>query len=75
MSVIAKYCPEITVNVVDVDENRIKKWNGDLKNLPIFEPGLAEIVRDVRGKNLFFSNEVKSSIKRQILFLYLLILL
>ena len=64
MSVIAKYCPEITVNVVDVDKDRIKRWNGDFDKLPIFEPGLAEIVNDVRGRNLFFSTEVKSAIKK-----------
>ena len=63
MSVIAKYCPDITINVVDVNEDRIKKWNGDYQSLPVFEPGLAEIVRDVRGKNLFFSIDVQNSIK------------
>ena len=64
MSVIAKYCPEIIVNVVDENEKRIKKWNGDCKSLPIFEPGLEEIVSDVRDKNLFFSTEVKNAIKK-----------
>ena len=64
MTVIAKYCPEVVVNVVDVNENRIKRWNGDCENLPIFEPGLAEIVSDVRDKNLFFSTEVKNAIKK-----------
>ena len=64
MTVIAKYCPEVVVNVVDVNEDRIKRWNGDCENLPIFEPGLAEIVSDVRDKNLFFSTEVKNAIKK-----------
>ena len=64
MTVIAKYCPEVVVNVVDVNENRINRWNGDCENLPIFEPGLAEIVSDVRDKNLFFSTEVKNAIKK-----------
>ena len=64
MSVIAKYCSEITVTVVDVDENRINKWNGDIDFLPIFEPGLAEIVSQVRGKNLFFSTELRRSIEK-----------
>ena len=63
MSVIAKYCPEIIVNVVDVNKDRIKSWNGDFDSLPIFEPGLAEIVKEVRGKNLFFSTDVQNSIK------------
>ena len=53
MTVIAKHCPEITVNVVDVNENRIKRWNDDCKNLPIFEPGLAEIVNDIERKTYF----------------------
>ncbi len=63
MSVIAKYCPDITVNVVDINEDRINNWNGDFDKLPIFEPGLAKIVRNVRGKNLFFSNDVHNAIK------------
>ena len=63
MTVIAKYCPEITINVVDVDEDRIKKWNGKYDGLPIFEPGLADIVKEFRGKNLFFSSDVQRSIK------------
>ena len=64
MSVIAKYCPDIVINVVDIDENRIKKWNGDCSNLPIFEPGLAELINNVRGKNLFFSTDIKAAIKK-----------
>ena len=63
MSVIAKYCPDIKVNVVDVNKDRIKSWNGDFDSLPIFEPDLAEIVREVRGKNLFFSTDVQNSIR------------
>ena len=63
MSVIAKYCPDITVNVVDINEERIKKWNGAINQLPIFENGLAEIISDYRGKNLFFSNDIKNSIE------------
>ena len=58
MSVIAKYCPDITVNVVDINKDRINNWNGDFDKLPIFEPGLSKIVSNVRGKNLFFSNDV-----------------
>ena len=63
MSVIAKYCPEITINVVDINQERINRWNGDCKTLPIYEPGLAEIVSEFRGKNLFFSSDIKNSIK------------
>ncbi len=64
MSVIAKYCPDIIINVVDVNTDRIKSWNGDYKYLPIFEPGLSEIVKEVRGKNLFFTTDVENSIKK-----------
>jgi len=65
MSVIAHKCPNITVNVVDINNKRIKQWNNpDCNKLPIFEPGLAEIVRQCRGKNLFFSNLLEENIKK-----------
>ncbi|KAK8803682.1 hypothetical protein WA158_001376 [Blastocystis sp. Blastoise] len=60
MAVIAKECPEIHVTVVDVDAKRIEAWNSD--SLPIFEPGLHEIVMECRGRNLFFSNDVETEI-------------
>ena len=64
MAVIAKNCPDIEVEVVDINETRIKAWNdNDLNNLPVFEPGLSEIVKDVRNKNLTFSINVEDSIK------------
>jgi len=63
MSVIAKQCPEIKVTVVDINKNRIDQWNTDnLDELPIYEPGLKEIVDERRGKNLFFSTEVDKAI-------------
>lgn len=63
MSVIANKCPEIQVTVVDINEQRIAQWNTeDLDKLPIYEPGLKEIVRESRGKNLFFSTEVDTAI-------------
>ena len=63
MAVIADKCPKINVEVVDIDENRISKWNDkDFKNLPIYEPGLEEIVKRRRGINLHFSNFVKEKI-------------
>ena len=63
MSVIANKCPEIQVTVVDINEERIAKWNTqNLDNLPIYEPGLKEIVGESRGKNLFFSTEVDTAI-------------
>ena len=64
MAVIADKCPNIKVEVVDIDKERIQKWNDkNLKNLPIYEPGLAEIVKRCRGVNLHFSNLVKEKIK------------
>ena len=55
MSVIASHCPDIVVNVVDINENRINLWNSeDLNELPVYEPGLDKIVKKCRGKNLFF---------------------
>ena len=61
MSVIALKCPEYRVDVVDIDADRIKQWNSD--TLPIFEPGLDEIVKKIRGKNLFFTTEIEAGIK------------
>ncbi len=64
MSVIAKKCPEIIVNVVDINIKRINKWNNnDFEKLPIYEPGLGEIVKECRDKNLFFSTELEKHIK------------
>ncbi|HDZ15616.1 hypothetical protein LCGC14_1073890 [marine sediment metagenome] len=63
MSVIASQCPEIQVTVVDINQERIDRWNDeDLDKLPIYEPGLKEIVGANRGKNLFFSTEVDKAI-------------
>lgn len=63
MSVIAKKCPDIKVTVVDINAERIARWNDtDLDKLPVYEPGLAEIVGETRGKNLFFSTEVDQAI-------------
>jgi len=60
MAMIAKMCPHITVNVVDISEPRISAWNS--AKLPIYEPGLDEIVQECRGKNLFFSTDVEGKI-------------
>ena len=63
MSVIALKCPHIKVTVVDLNEARIAQWNDeDLDNLPVYEPGLSEVVAEVRGKNLFFSTDVDEAI-------------
>jgi UDPglucose 6-dehydrogenase len=64
MSVIALKCPEINVTVVDLNEARIAAWNDeDLNKLPVYEPGLAEVVAEARGRNLFFSTQVDSAIE------------
>ncbi len=61
MAVIADKCPQYRVELVDIDEDRIRKWNSD--QLPIFEPGLYELVERRRGKNLFFTTEVARGIE------------
>lgn len=64
MAVIARQCPNIIVTVVDISEERIAAWNDrDIDNLPIYEPGLAEVVAKARNKNLFFSTEVDKAIQ------------
>ena len=63
MAVIAQKCPDIKVTVVDLNEVRIAAWNdSDVNNIPIYEPGLNEIIANRRGKNLFFSTEVDKAI-------------
>ncbi|XP_028393730.1 UDP-glucose 6-dehydrogenase-like [Dendronephthya gigantea] len=59
-AVIALKCPEICVTVVDLSQPRIDAWNSD--NLPIYEPGLQEIVEKCRGKNLFYSTDIDKAI-------------
>ena len=64
MAVIARQCPNITVTVVDISSDRIAAWNDpNLDNLPIYEPGLADVVAKARGKNLFFSTEIDKAIE------------
>ncbi|KAM6132258.1 UDP-glucose 6-dehydrogenase isoform 3-T3 [Pterocles gutturalis] len=60
-SVIAQMCPNIQVTVVDVNEARINAWNSD--TLPIYEPGLKEVVESCRGRNLFFSTSIDDAIR------------
>ena len=64
MAVIARQCPNIKVTVVDISSDRIAAWNDpNLDNLPIYEPGLADVVEKARGKNLFFSTEIDKAIE------------
>jgi UDPglucose 6-dehydrogenase len=71
MAVIAKNCPEINVTVVDINEKRIAAWNDeDVENIPIYEPGLSDIVKEARGRNLFFSTDVDGAIdKAELIFI------
>ena len=61
MAVIADKCPDYKVIVVDMNQARIKAWQSD--KLPIYEPGLDEVVKRARGRNLFFSTDVIAGIK------------
>lgn len=61
MAMIAWKCPNYKVTVVDINPSRIAQWNSD--DIPIYEPGLYEIVKAVRGKNLFFSADIDKGIR------------
>jgi UDPglucose 6-dehydrogenase len=60
MAMIADKCPTYKITVVDINPARIAAWNSP--NLPIFEPGLDEVVQRARGRNLFFSTDVDAGI-------------
>lgn len=63
MAVVAKQCPDIKVTIVDLNEARIAAWNDpDVNNIPVYEPGLSEVVAEARGRNLFFSTDVDQAI-------------
>ena len=61
MAMIARKCPEIKVTVVDLNEVRIAEWNSS--KLPVYEPGLQEIVESVRDQNLFFTTNIDENLK------------
>jgi len=61
-SVIALKCPHIRVTIVDFNQARIDAWNSSDFKLPIYEPGLEDVVRQARGRNLFFSTDVDKAI-------------
>ncbi|CAN1531166.1 Ugd Predicted UDP-glucose 6-dehydrogenase [Flavobacteriaceae bacterium] len=71
MAIIAQKCPHIKVIVVDLNEDRISAWNDpNVENIPIYEPGLSDIVAEARGRNLFFSTDVESAIdEAQLIFI------
>jgi len=62
MAVIALKCPEIKITVVDIDRDKIDSWNGNINQLPVYEPGLSEIIEKVRDVNLFFSTDIDNAI-------------
>ena len=64
MAVIALKCPHINVTVVDANPEKIKAWNGPLDNLPVYEPGLSDVVKETRGRNLFFSDDIEGNIEK-----------
>ena len=64
MAVIALKCSHINVTVVDANPDKIKAWNGPLDKLPVYEPGLAEVVKEARGRNLFFSEDIPGNIEK-----------
>lgn len=61
-AVVALKCPHIQVTIVDFNKARIDAWNSENYDLPIYEPGLVEVVREARGRNLFFSTDVDKAI-------------
>lgn len=62
MAMIAARCPQYEVTVVDINADRIAAWQTD--NLPIYEPNLLDVVKEARGRNLFFSTEIDENIKK-----------
>ena len=61
MAMIAAKCPDVRVEVVDLNQARIDAWNSD--TLPVYEPGLDEVVKSARGRNLFFSTGVEDAVR------------
>jgi len=61
MAMIAHQCPQYKVTIVDINPERIAQWNSE--TLPIYEPGLDEIVKATRNRNLFFSSDIEQGIR------------
>ena len=65
MAVIADKCPHLNVNVVDISKERIDSWNNpNTEKIPIYEPGLSELIKKCRGKNLHFSTNINFHISQ-----------
>jgi len=63
MAIIAQKNPNINITVVDINEKRIAAWNSDNFNeLPVYEPGMSDVIKEVRGRNLFFSTDIDNAI-------------
>ncbi len=62
MAVIAAKCPQYKVTIVDINADKIRQWQSE--KLPIYEPGLLEVVKQARGRNLFFSTEIEKKHRR-----------
>jgi UDPglucose 6-dehydrogenase len=60
MAVMALKCPTVKVIVCDINQKRIDAWNSE--KLPIYEPGLKEVIEGARGRNLFFTTDATSAI-------------
>ena len=56
-------CPHIQVTIVDLNQTRIDAWNSSSYELPIYEPGLVDVVKEARGRNLFFSTSIDKAIQ------------
>lgn len=60
MAMIAAKCPDIQVTVADFNEKRVDAWNS--ADLPVYEPGLDDVVVSARGKNLHFTTDIRAAI-------------
>ena len=66
---IALKCPHINITVVDANPEKIKAWNGLLEHLPVYEPGLSDVVNEARGRNLFFQMILPEIEKSEMIFM------
>lgn len=61
MAVMAKYCPNVRFMVCDISQRQIDAWNSD--SLPIYEPGLEDVIKVVRDRNLWFTTDIPKAIE------------
>lgn len=60
MAVMASHCPDIHISVVDMNKRRVDAWNS--AHLPIYEPGLEEVLKRTLNRNLFISTDVQGAV-------------